>query len=53
MKTLILTLVAVVLVSAAPGETNSEKDSVLAAMNAYKSALIHKDRAALEKLLSY
>ena len=52
MKTLILTALSIVLLSAAPAVSNSDKEEVLAAMDAYKSAMLHKDRAALEKLVS-
>ena len=51
MKTLILTLLSSMLVSAAPAVAGSDKQDVLVAMDAYKNALIHKDRAALGKLL--
>ena len=52
MKNLILMLLSGVLLSAAPAGSNSDKQEVLAAMDAYKNAMIHKDRAALDKLLS-
>jgi ketosteroid isomerase-like protein len=51
MKNLILILLSAVLLSAAPAVSSSDKQDVLAAMDAYKNALIHKDRAALDRLL--
>ena len=51
MKTLILMVLTGVLLSAAPPKSNSDKEEVLAAMDAYKNAMIHKDRAALAKLI--
>lgn len=53
MKTMLIFLAA--LAAAAPAaekEGGSEKDSVAAAMNAYRTAMIHKDRAGMEKLLA-
>jgi ketosteroid isomerase-like protein len=52
MKTLILMALSGVLLSAAPPVSNSDKEEVLAAMEAYKTAMLHKDRAALAKLVS-
>lgn len=52
MKILILMVITGVLLSAAPPKSNSDKEEVLAAMDAYKNAMLHKDRAALTKLVS-
>jgi len=52
MKTLIVLALSAVLLPAAPPKVNSEKEEVLAAMDAYKNAMLHKDRAALTKLVS-
>ena len=52
MKTIILMALSGVLLSAAPPVSNSDKEEVLAAMDAYKNAMLHKDRAALAKLVS-
>jgi len=52
MKTLILMVLSGVLLTAAPPVSNSDKEEVLAAMDAYKNAMLHKDRAALAKLVS-
>lgn len=48
MKTLLLALVAALALSAGPMEVKE----VTAAMEALKQAMLHKDRAALEKLAS-
>jgi len=51
MKTIFTILFSALIVSA--GSTSSRADQeVLAAMDAYKEAMIHKDGAALDKLLS-
>jgi hypothetical protein len=52
MKSITLVFLSAVLLSAAPAGPNSDKQDVLAAMDVYKNAMIHKDRAALEKILS-
>ena len=52
MKTIILMALSGVLLSAAPPVSNSDTEEVLAAMDAYKNAMLHKDRAALAKLVS-
>jgi hypothetical protein len=54
MKAMLLILIAALAAAAPPAEKDggSEKDGVTAAMNAYKTAMIHKDRAAMEKLLA-
>src|SRR5216684_87977 len=51
MKKIVCILFSTLLLSAAPTGSKAEKD-VLAAMDAYKEAMIHKDGAALDKLLS-
>lgn len=51
MKKIICILFSTLLLSAAPTGSKAEKD-VLAAMDAYKEAMIHKDGPTLEKLLS-
>src|ERR1700686_5231788 len=51
MKKIVCILFSTLLLSAAPTDAKAEKD-VLAAMDAYKEAMIHKDGAALNKLLS-
>src|SRR2546430_2235930 len=51
MKTLIWTLCSTLILAAAPTTSKDDKE-VLAAMDAYKDAMIHKDGAALDKLLS-
>ena len=51
MNKLIVMCAYSLIVSAAPIDSKSEKD-VLAAMDAYKDAMTHKDGAALGKLLS-
>lgn len=51
MKTLVSILFSTVILAAAPATSKDEKE-VLAAMDAYKDAMIHKDGAALDKLLS-
>jgi ketosteroid isomerase-like protein len=50
MKTIVYILFLKLLLSAA--STSSKDKEVLAAMDAYKEAMIHKDGAALDKLLS-
>jgi hypothetical protein len=51
MTKLIWIIVSAVVLSAAPVDSKGDKE-VLAAMDAYKDAMIHKDGAALDKLLS-
>ena len=51
MKKIICILFSAALLSAAPTGPKAEKD-VLAAMEAYKEAMIHNDTATLDKLLS-
>ena len=51
MKILVSILFSTLLVAAAPATSKDDKE-VLAAMDAYKEAMIHKDGAALDKLLS-
>ena len=50
MKTIFTILFSALIVSAA--STSKADQEVLAAMDAYKEAMIHKDGAALDKLLS-
>ncbi len=53
MKNFILILLtAAVLSAAAPASSASSKQEVLAAMDAYKNAMVQKDGAALNKLLA-
>jgi len=51
MKLTISTLFLTFVLSAASVGSNADKQDVLAAMDAYKGAMTHKDGAALEKLL--
>ena len=51
MKTILITLIAAAALAAAPAGLGAGKEEVLAAMDAYKDAMVHKDGAALEKLL--
>jgi ketosteroid isomerase-like protein len=51
MKTIFSILFSALIVSAASTGSKADKE-VLAAMDAYKEAMIHKDGAALDKLLS-
>jgi len=51
MNILVSILLSTLLLAAAPGTSKDDKE-VLAAMDAYKEAMIHKDGAALDKLLS-
>lgn len=51
MKILVSILFSTLLLAAAPATSKDDKE-VLAAMDAYKEAMIHKDGAALDKLLS-
>jgi ketosteroid isomerase-like protein len=51
MKILVSILFSTLILSAAPATSKDDKE-VLAAMDAYKEAMIHKDGAALDKLLS-
>jgi hypothetical protein len=51
MKKIVCIIFSTLLLSAAPTGSKAEKD-VLAAMDAYKEAMIHKDGATLDKLLS-
>lgn len=51
MKILVSILFSTLILAAAPATSKDEKE-VLAAMDAYKDAMIHKDGAALDKLLS-
>src|SRR6266498_3322605 len=51
MNKLIVILVCSLIISGAPIDSKSEKD-VLAATDAYKEAMTHKDGAALGRLLS-
>jgi ketosteroid isomerase-like protein len=50
-KLLSITLLATLALAAASTDPTAEKD-VMAAMDAYKNAMIHKDPAVLQKLLS-
>ena len=50
-KLLWITLLSTLALAAASTDPTAEKD-VLAAMDAYKNAMIHKDAAVLQKLLS-
>lgn len=54
MKAMLLILIAALAVAAPAAEKDggAEKDSVAAAMTAYKTAMLHKDRAGMEKLLA-
>ena len=53
MKYIVLTLLSAIVLSAASAGSNSEKQDVMAAMDAYKNAMTHKDGAAvLNKLLA-
>lgn len=52
MKTLISIVVFALVLSAAPVDTKGDKDAVLAAMDTYKQGLLHKDGAALSRVLS-
>jgi len=52
MKTLMGALVFAMVLSAAPVDTKGDKDAVLAALDTYKQGLLHKDGAALAKVLS-
>ena len=51
MKTIFSILFSALIVSAASTGSKADQE-VLAAMDAYKEAMIHKDGAALDKLLS-
>ena len=51
MKILVSILFSTLILAAAPATSKDDKE-VLAAMEAYKDAMIHKDGAALDKLLS-
>ena len=51
MKSIILTVLSAVVLSAASAGTNADKQDVMSAMDAYKNAMTHKDGAALSKLL--
>ncbi|MDQ6663968.1 MAG: nuclear transport factor 2 family protein [Acidobacteriota bacterium] len=51
LKQLTLTVLSAIALSAAPAGDGAGKQEVLAAMDAYKDAMIHKDAASLEKLL--
>ncbi len=51
MKTILITLIAAAVLAAAPAGLGAGKEEVMAAMDAYKDAMVHKDGAALEKLL--
>jgi ketosteroid isomerase-like protein len=51
MKKIVWILFSTLVLSAAPTGSKSEQE-VLAAMDAYKDAMIHKDGATLDKLLS-
>ena len=51
MKKIVCILFSTLLLSAAPTGPKAEKE-VLAAMDAYKEAMIHKDGVALDQLLS-
>ena len=51
MKILVSILFSTLILLAAPATSKDDKE-VLAAMDAYKEAMIHKDGAALDKLLS-
>jgi hypothetical protein len=51
MKILTLILCSTLFLAAAPTSSKDEKE-VLSAMDAYKDAMIHKDGATLDKLLS-
>ena len=52
MKNLILILLSAAVLSAAPAGSGASKQEVLAAMDAYKNAMVQKDGAALKKLLA-
>jgi hypothetical protein len=54
MKAMLLIFIAALAAVAPAAEKDgaSDKESVVAAMNAYKTAMIHNDRAAMEKLLA-
>ena len=51
MKLTISTLLLSIVLSAASVGSTADKQDVMAAMDAYKNAMTHKDGAALEKLL--
>ncbi len=51
MKILVSILFSTLILAAAPASSKDDKE-ILAAMDAYKEAMIHKDGAALDKLLS-
>jgi len=51
MKLTISTLLLSIVLSAASVGSSADKQDVMAAMDAYKNAMTHKDGAALEKLL--
>jgi len=51
MKLTISTLLLSIVLSAASVGSTADKQDVMAAMDAYKNAVTHKDGAALEKLL--
>ena len=50
MKTIVLTLLCTFVLSAASVGSNADKQDVMAAMDAYKNAMTHKDGPALGKL---
>jgi len=52
MKNLILIFLSAAVLSAAPAGSGTAKQEVLAAMDAYKNAMVQKDGAALNKLLA-
>ncbi|MEO8131088.1 MAG: nuclear transport factor 2 family protein [Bryobacteraceae bacterium] len=52
MKNLLLILLSAAILSAAPAGSETGKQEVLAAMDAYKNAMVQKDGAALKKLLA-
>lgn len=53
MKKIVLMLLSAIVLSAASAGSNAEKQDVMAAMDAYKNAMTHKEGAAvLEKLLA-
>ena len=54
MKTIILTLFSTLVLSAASAGSNADKQKqdVMAAMDAYKNAMTHKDGAVLAKVLA-
>src|SRR5260370_2849758 len=51
MKILVSILFSTLILAAAPASSKDDKE-ILAAMDAYKEAMIHKDGAAFDKLLS-